>query len=285
MKHIKSFSLLTESINYGILYHIVDFEKLNYIIDNNVISSYKFPFISLTRNKMMNGYLGGSILSIFKLEIDAEKLSNNYKIKSFNYKSNSGSFFQEWEEQVKTHKITDAFKYIKKIILIKSNIEFLKYNMRDEDAISDWFSSNKLNNLPNIIKNIKTKCENIGYPLYVQDKSIIKIDNNYIDSIINHPLYTVKYLYASVLKGQIYIKHDKYGHYEDVIIDDKNNSLHNFFIGKEYKRNEIKFDLNENKNLNPLKEKSINKINFIPYIIKFRLLSNNNLYLENIKPL
>lgn len=38
MKYLK---LFLESKNLGNLYHIVDIEKLNYILDNNKIVSYK----------------------------------------------------------------------------------------------------------------------------------------------------------------------------------------------------------------------------------------------------
>ena len=42
-----------ESKNIQNLYHIVDIDKLYYILDNNEIKSYKFSNISTTRNKMM----------------------------------------------------------------------------------------------------------------------------------------------------------------------------------------------------------------------------------------
>jgi len=132
-------NFVNENKNYQNLYHILDYNKLNFVFDTNSIKSFNFSNISLTRNKMMNSYLGASPLSIFKIEIDAIKLSNKYKIEPFSFKTVYGERFQEYEERVKTNKITNIFYYINKIILIKNEVEKLKINRRDESDISDYF--------------------------------------------------------------------------------------------------------------------------------------------------
>jgi len=73
---------LLEYKNIGPIYHIIDMEKLEFILTNNYLKPKHFwGGISTTRNKMMNSYTGDSPVSIFKLELDTGKLSNNYKIK------------------------------------------------------------------------------------------------------------------------------------------------------------------------------------------------------------
>lgn len=288
MKNIKSFlGFINESKHYQNLYHIVDYDKLKYILENNKISSFKFGNISLTRNKMMNGYLGDTPLSIFKLELDANKLSHKYKIEPFSYKSANGEYFQEYEERVLTQKISNAFIYINKIILIKENIKRLEKDYRDNADVSNWFSENNGKNIPFFIKNIYDKCKEKGFDLYVQDGSIIKKDDDYINSLINYPLVKKEYLYVSVLRGyeKIIPKGEKHGHYLDVMFDNNGNRLENFYIGQEFKQEDINFFLIDNKDeLEKINEKIINGENFSPFIIKFLKKKNNNLYLQDIRP-
>jgi hypothetical protein len=291
MKFLKNIDeFLLESKHYQNLYHIVDYDKLKYILDNNKIVSKSFSNISLTRNKMMNGYLGDSPLSIFKLEIDANKLSHKYKIEPFSYKSHNGSYFNEYEERVLTQKIPNAFIYINKIILIKKNIERLKKSYRDDTDdtdVSDWFSENKGKNIPFLIKNIYDKCKEKGFDLYVQDGSIIKKDDEYINNLINYKLVKKEHLYASVLRGheKIIPKGKKYGHYIDVMFDEHGNKLEDYYIGQEFNYEDIHFILNENKNeLVKMNEKIINDEKFTPFIIKFLKKKNGILYLQDIRP-
>ena len=54
MKNYLNF--INETKLYQNLYHIIDFEKLNFILDNNCIKNYNFQYISTTRDKMLNNY-------------------------------------------------------------------------------------------------------------------------------------------------------------------------------------------------------------------------------------
>jgi hypothetical protein len=77
MLNYNNFKIIRESKIDNKLYHIIDFEKLFYILNNNKIKSYKFSFISTTRNVNMVGYVGDSPTSIFKLELDWNELHTN----------------------------------------------------------------------------------------------------------------------------------------------------------------------------------------------------------------
>ena len=57
---------LFESKNIQNLYHILDTEKLHFVLTNNEIKSYKFHYISTTRNKMMNGYTGDNSKYLYR---------------------------------------------------------------------------------------------------------------------------------------------------------------------------------------------------------------------------
>jgi hypothetical protein len=131
---LSKFQTFNESKSVGVLYHIIDFEKLKYIIENNHLKSFKAGNsggISTTRNKMMQGYLGDNSTSFFKLELDGEKLSHKYKIRPMAYVSATNVRFQEYEELIVTnHKpLSDVDKYINKLIISKDRIKnFVKHS-------------------------------------------------------------------------------------------------------------------------------------------------------------
>lgn len=173
--------LFEYNANLKYVYHIVDFNKLNFILTNNQIKSYKFSKISTTRDPNLNGYVGDSSTSVFKIELDYQKLANDYEINEFVYKSRTGvSMEEEEEEQINTQQIDNIDKYITKIILVKDRME----HMKD----TGWFKSRGgfygkgKENIPNLLKNIVDKS---SYQLWIQDGVKLYKDDNYIDSIIN----------------------------------------------------------------------------------------------------
>lgn len=228
-------NFLLEYKNLGSLYHIIDFEKLFYILNNNVISSYKFSNISFTRDKMMNGYLGDSPTSIFKLEIDGDKISQNYKVNPFSFISNTNIRFDEREEQVKTREIKNAFKYIKKIILIKKRVEYLKNE-------SSWFTSDggyfKSDRTPMqlILKSIYELIKEKGFDLYIQDGTVIKKEDDYILSLINSPIVKIPNAYGYYYRGHEKMDDKEFGHYKEVTIplDSRNEEIKELVIGWDY---------------------------------------------------
>lgn len=218
------------------LYHIVDFNKLFYILENNKISSYKFSYISTTRSKNLNGYVGDSPTSIFKLELDGKLLSQDYETKPFTYVSRTNvSFDEEQEEQIQTNDIENAFKYVKKVILIKRNLEYLKD--------TNWFTTDgnykgKSMNIPNLLKDIIEKLKKYNIELYVQENGNIKKDDEYIESIINNPIKIIYHGYAYYHKGQEKFYHDsfKINMFKDLWkpVDDKNPIINDLVVGYEY---------------------------------------------------
>ena len=197
---------LFEGKNIQNLYHILDINKLYFVLKNNEIKSLNFHYISTTRNKMMNGYLGDNYSSIFKLELDGQKLSDNYKIKSYqdsgwviNSNDDRTHFYhEEWEEQIQTNKIKNAKKYIIKIILIKSRIEKMKDSSWFENHFSENGRKEKWMNLPDILKDIIDKYK---IEFWVQDGSIIKKDDDYINSIINYKVRNIYHGFTLYWRG------------------------------------------------------------------------------------
>lgn len=229
-----------ESKNIQNLYHILDTEKLHFVLTNNEIKSYKFHYISTTRNKMMNGYLGDNSTSIFKLELDGPKLSDHYKMKPYqdsgwelgSDNERTHFYHQEWEEQIQTRVIKNARKYIIKIILLKNRIERLK----DSAWFENHFSTSKGRkgkwvSLPDILKDI---IEKYKIELWVQEGSVIKKDDEYVESIINYDVRKMYHGFALYWRG--YIKKDgRLGYTESTIaLDKRNKDIEHLVVGYEY---------------------------------------------------
>lgn len=282
-----------EAKNHGKLYHILDFRKLKYVFENNHFKPYKAAngsYISFTRNKMMNSYLGDNATSFFKLEVDGEKLSNNYKIKPFSYISATNVRFQEWEEIVKTNKkglITDIDKYVTKLIIIKGKIDKLMKVQPGSrgDTPSDYFTTASTPNgtMPEMFKYV---VENSPFDIYVQEGSVIKKDDEYIQSILNYDLHKVEFKYDIWYRGNV--KHPKslFG-MADGLVDSEGNIHTNWAVGDTYKKIELKdkkeLDINqEPKEIkgDKFKEGEIYK----PYILKFRK-TDKGYYMEDARPL
>ena len=288
---------LFEKKNLAVLYHLLDVNKMNFVLDTNTIKSYKFSNISLTRNKMMSGYLGDNSGTIIKLEIDSEKLNNKYKIAPFRYVSYTNIVFTEWEEIVKTTEIKNAFSYIKKVILIKKNIESLKHSVFDDDIVTDWFTTigTRNGNMSTIIKNIKEKLEQkYNQTLYVQDGSEIKEDNEYIDSIINYDLVQIETKNFIAYRGKIPLSR-QYS-YEDVLVDIDGNILMSPLVigGKIEIPNNIQY-ISDNEVIKNIESIFISKYKdnekysstdgiFKPYIINTRKMKNY-WKVDDIRPL
>ena len=282
MLNFNQFSSIKES-NYQNLYHILDMEKIKYLFENNRLTPYKAGggYISFTREKMMNSYLGSNN-SFIKLEVDANKLNTKYRIRPFSYKSRNGQRFDEREERIKGE-IKNAFNFIDKIIIIKNNIESLRKNFRDITP-SDYFTTIGINsefkNLPNMIKYI---VDNSPVEVYVQDGSVIKKDDEYLNSLINYELHDVTFKYDVWYRGSF--KHPKFRFgVNDTIIDSDGNRYENFVIGEEYPPS-LNLKNKEDLDIDNYPEfKEIDGTECKAYVVKFRELSNGNYYLEDIRP-
>lgn len=216
MKYIKLF----ERKNVGELYHVLDYSKLLFVLDNNMIKSYKAGGgrISTSRSKMFNSYLGSSPQAIFKLVLDGDKLSSKFKIKPFRYFSKNGQGFEEFEEQIATSVIKDVFKYVKSVVLIRENVESLMTNPWDDD-ISDYLTSIGASNgtLPEMIKIIKNRLDKLGINFLVQNKTVIEKDDKFIDFIINHPIKEVRTKKIVMYRGKL--SKERQFSYDDSLVD------------------------------------------------------------------
>lgn len=143
-----------ESKQVGDLYHLVTLEKMKFILDNDLIKSRNFVSISLTRNKHMNDYLGSDGLVLFKLVLDGNKLSNNYKISPFSYISKTSIRFNEFEEIIKSNEIKNISKYIKQIIVIDKNLKDFRKLFPINEKEWDLFDIKQMNELNYVLKNL-----------------------------------------------------------------------------------------------------------------------------------
>lgn len=243
MKYLKNFKTF-EGKQRGNLYHIFDMEKLDFILKTNSLKSYKFGYISTTRNKNMNRYLGDSPTSIFKLELDGDKISNNYKISPISYKTANNQYLEEFEEVIKTHDIKNIKSYVKKFIIIKSRVENLKeFAWFDSDG---GFLNNERISLPELFKKYIPIIRNMFGDIWIQDNNNIIKDDEWIDSIINYKLKIINHAYALYWRGtkKEYIeKLDDYLIVDDIISFD-NNKISELIIGKEY--DDLKLHKNKN---------------------------------------
>ena len=288
-----------ENKQIGDLYHLVDINKLNFIIDTNTIKPYKFQNISLTRNKLLNSYLGDVSTTIFKLVIDADKLNHKYKIKSFRYKSNNGIYFDEFEEIVLTQKISNAFDYIKEVVLIKSKVEKLKRNINGD--VSDWFTNigGYGGNLPSLIKQIQDKLKKkYNKGIYIQDKTKIIKDDEYLNSIINYKLKKINTKIIIAYRG--HVKASRKYSYKDYLVDTNGNILtDNLVIGDVININNLQETITDFTNMKnkvydkkffkQYSEPELDYYNdygwFKPYIIYIRQLDNKKWKIDDIYPL
>lgn len=280
--NLMNFQLFTESKNYQNLYHIIDFEKLRYIIENNKLSPYKAGggYISFTRDKMMGGYLGSGPISFIKLEIDSQRLSTKYKIKPFSFRSYNGQQFDEREERVKGN-IDDIFKYVNKVIIDKKQIERFKTSFRGDGAPSDWFTDvreiQEFRTIPSMMRFILDNIDNDL--LYVQEGNVIKKDFNYLESISNYKLFKINFKYDIWYRGHFQSKRFKYA-MDDIMVDSNGYKRKDFPIGGEIEEipngGLLRKDILE---LPLYPPKIIDGVECVPYIIKFREIQNNGGYM------
>lgn len=260
-----------------VLYHILDLEKLLYVLKNDEIKSYKFYNISLTRDVTMNYYIGDSPLSIVKLELDARKLRSKYKIKPFSYKSARGQHFDESEEQVQTQTIKPALPYIKKVILIKKRIESLLKPFHDTTSNYATSIGTRNGNIRDIISKIKEAVEKSGLELYVQKGTKIEKDDDYIESLLNYPIKYVEEKYAIVHRG--HIKKDI--GYLDVFVDEKGRIIQKHFVGMTFPKDVKTYDLKDLPTLDTFKKDGEK---FVPYVLTLNKKDDGSWKLVDMEP-
>lgn len=215
------------------VYHILDRNKLEYVLKNNSIDSYHFSNVSTTRNPRMSHYVGDDVTSWFKLELDFQKLNQKYKSRKFVYVSQTKVRMpEEQEQQFLTQSISPAFDYITRVILIKSRLESSMRNLDNEP--SDWITDAPFpeEKIPQIIAKFKKQLEDLKIPFEVQDyDGKIRREDAYIDHVIKIPIQHVELFYAYV-----YRKNKRIQRWErmDVIYDPILKKEHRAVVGEDY---------------------------------------------------
>ena len=279
MKYLKIY----EGKQLGNLYHLFDLNKCEYILETNSIKSYNFSNISTTRNKNMNHYVSDSPVTIFKLELDGDEISNNYKTTPFAfpstelgvYGSKKSIRFEEFEEVIKINKIQNINKYTKKFIIIKDRVERLKK--------SGWFDSDGGNfngvrmTIPDYFKIFIPKIKEMFGEIYIQDGIKIIKNNEWIDSIINFNVKKINHGYCLYWKGYKKIKIGEYlTMIEDIYpLDKKNKNIDQLVIGWNYSN----IYLSKNKDFGKLPDEISN---YDLYIFDFEYEIDNVIF-ENEK--
>ena len=302
MKFLKSYKLFESKVTQPELYHLLDIEKLNYVIDTDKIKSYRAGGgkISTTRNFLLNGYLGDNVSTMFKLVIDWEKLEKDYETKPFVYRSYTGiDFNEEEEQQVQTNEIKDVWKYVKSVLLIKNRVESLKKSLYD-GLPTGWFTSVGAvhgQQLPTVIKEIKEKLENKGIPFYTQSGDKIEKNYEYINSIINYPITYIEERWVIVYRGRIGTEHRFKS--IDVLTDSKGDIItDDVVIGRYIDIDDNRFDIIEFKDFKSVKKQIKNFLEvkqfphlpkykyqdgFEPYVAKFERIKNK-WKLDDLRP-
>lgn len=124
-------NLIKEAKQVGLLYHIFDIEGLLNILKTKSLKGYNYRYISTTRNKNFNDYLGSRPSSYFKIELDGDKLSNKYKIEPYAYTSGTNITFEEYEEVIRTNEVKNIFQYVTKFIFLVDKFEKGSYSQKD----------------------------------------------------------------------------------------------------------------------------------------------------------
>lgn len=181
MKVLERLGLKVEAAKQvGTLYHLTNIDGMEFILRGNKLKSGTHVNISFTRNKLLNHYIGHPPRLYFKLIIDGDKLSNNFKLEPFKYysKDKGTDFSNESEEIVRKSEIPNISKYLKGIAFISENYENDERwsDMQNPDEILFRGNSKTFYNrdLKDMLSTINKK-----FNLYVQIGSQIKKDNNW----------------------------------------------------------------------------------------------------------
>jgi hypothetical protein len=136
MKPFKEF--ITEAKQVGIIYHYTYIENLVAITDTQTLRPMEYDGISFTRNKNLHRTADGSIGEEARFIIDGNKLSNDYKVRPFNYFNdnripgeNDTKYFHnpdtdEAEEVVK-EPIKELSRYVLKLEIEEESLHAIYY--------------------------------------------------------------------------------------------------------------------------------------------------------------
>jgi len=133
---IKLIDLLNEGKQVGTLYHFTTLRGATGILTSGKIKINEDGVISATRDKNLNtaefDTEGDSDENIVRIDLDGNKISNNYKIQPYSF-GHIGKENLEFEEQIVTGKEGLPIKYITNIKIMVNN--------EDEYSYKKYFNS------------------------------------------------------------------------------------------------------------------------------------------------
>ena len=121
---------MSEGKQVGTLYHFTDETGIEGILKSNQLlaSTTNASHVSLTRDK--DGWHVGTLDNIFRISLDGNKISNNYKIQPYSWSQfDRGLGDTESEEAVLTDKITHIKGYIISILIDQSLSRLMGVNI------------------------------------------------------------------------------------------------------------------------------------------------------------
>ena len=133
---IKLIDLLNEGKQVGTLYHFTTLRGATGILTSGKIKINEDGVISTTRDKNLNtaefDTEGDPDENIVRIDLDGNKISNNYKIQPYSF-GHIGKENLEFEEQIVTGKEGLPIKYITNIKIMVNN--------EDEYSYKKYFNS------------------------------------------------------------------------------------------------------------------------------------------------
>jgi len=133
---IKLIDLLNEGKQVGTLYHFTTLRGATGILTSGKIKINEDGVISATRDKNLNtaefDTEGDPDENIVRIDLDGNKISNNYKIQPYSF-GHIGKENLEFEEQIVTGKEGLPIKYITNIKIMVNN--------EDEYSYKKYFNS------------------------------------------------------------------------------------------------------------------------------------------------
>lgn len=116
--------IIKEAKQVGILYHFTKLNKILQIINSNGLKSDMYPYISFTRSFDITRQYGDFTRASVRLVFDGNKLSNKFKIESFNNYVSTNKNRIEAEERISwpNKKILPCMFSLLEIDILKSSI-------------------------------------------------------------------------------------------------------------------------------------------------------------------
>lgn len=145
------------------VYHLTNIQNLENILNTNKLGKYSWSSVSLTKNKNLTTYIGAPPRAIFRLVLDCNTLSKDYKLKDYLFHDINDNHDFSYEEELVTEKqIENISKYLIRIDIIPDSIEnekeYLDLNTDDNKLyLHGGYKKYTWKDLRNFIQNLINK--------------------------------------------------------------------------------------------------------------------------------